>query len=361
MSDSDSADFRPPKAYKFTSKLKPKPSPKPSRKRKLVRHPTPTGGPINPARLDSDVSAQSAGLTDAKPVKCAKPSPVKFRLPSPDAPGWLCNGCTFRNHELIAECEMCGGVQPSGSVSDREAVGALRAILPDLASPELHTLLNEQHGVSLVAKGPPGAVLSNALLSRGVGEKQEAPATENAKPADTAPRNPARTRTSTPACPEPNAANAKLNQPTPPQNFEAYVTRFTGNGAGTVSVPISQSDFEREVPASLHLNVLPQAIADELLTEMAAEGKSLRPGSRFIYDKKIIHERLSTSFQIPEITHTMARGTKRDRRWEHTGFVDLVRACKNVVSGLVRRERLERAAPPASAVKDWKPKRWRVM
>ena len=149
-----------------------------------------------------------------------------------------------------------------------------------------------------------------------------------------------------------------MSKPEAASTFEAYVTRFTGQGSGTVTLRISQKQLESEIPCSMAYNVLPAEIAHDILATFSQESRKLRQGSQFIYDKRIIAERLSTGLYIPDPTESRSgRDTKRERRWENSGFLDLVRASKGVAVRAVRRQRENRPKPPSTSVQNWVPKR----
>ena len=81
-----------------------------------------------------------------------------------------------------------------------------------------------------------------------------------------------------------SSSSSKLDISSEKQNekqkdgFEAYVTRFTGNGAGTVTTPISQEEFERTVPCTLLCNALPEDMAHDLLSFFMKESNQWKQG-----------------------------------------------------------------------------------
>ena len=88
------------------------------------------------------------------------------------------------------------------------------------------------------------------------------------------------------------------------------------------------------MPATVMFNALPKDISEDLLATFSEESRHWRTSSRFIYDKKIIRERLATGLYIPDLAEA-SRGGKdasRWKRWETTGFMDLIRAAKGLTA-----------------------------
>jgi hypothetical protein len=121
--------------------------------------------------------------------------------------------------------------------------------------------------------------------------------------------------------------------------FSATVTRFTANG-GSSTTPISLAQLEAETLATMRFDVLPAETADNLLNAFMVESERWKQGARYMFDRKIAYERLSTGFPIAALDG--GGWSKRDKRWEVTGFIDEVRYAQKVVAKHVRTKREKR-------------------
>ena len=69
-----------------------------------------------------------------------------------------------------------------------------------------------------------------------------------------------------------------------------------------------------------------------------------------MFDRKIVYERLSTGFPIAPLDG--GGWTKRDKRWEVTGFIDEIRYAQKVVTARVKAQRERRRKRAEAAIRE---------